>query len=573
MKYLIPILLITVNCLLITVNPLFSQQSKYNETVKIVADFTPTISDAFKINLNPRIEDTIVETPKLAYSINSVRMNTEFRIEPIKAIKLPTELQDKLYNSFLKAGFGNYITPYAEYFFNSTRSKDYNAGFHIKHLSSNAKEGIKGYNNSKYSDNEASVYAKYFLTNHTIYGNVNFQRNMVHYYGHRTDSTNDKYKQLYKDSDIIQRYALIEFNGGIINTNHDSRRIDHELNFKLYNMADNYSARENNLSLNGFVSKNIAFMSSAKDQKAMISSELKYFQNNNDIVNTGGTDFKVIPQLLTDFDKVKIDLGLNFNIRADAASEFHIYPLINVDLNLVNEMLYAYAGVNGELKKNNLREISEENPFISSNTELNYTNNKFRFYGGIKGNVSKNISYNATLSNTNVHNMPLFVNEIDTAKNAKNLFSLIYEDAQILNLKAEVSIQIGEKLGVMLRGNYFNYSMSDTIKAWEKPAYDLRFTTNYHYNDKLILKADFTGLFEIYARAYDVKKVGSKKVVYQYAEKLKNIFDINLGAEYVLTNQLSAFINFNNLCFSSYKRWYNYPTQKFNVLGGISYKF
>ena len=137
--------------------------------MKIVAEYTPTISDAIKLNLNPKIEDTIVETPKLNYSINSVKMNTGFELEPIKPLRMSPEPLDKLYSSLLNVGFGNYTTPYAEFFYNSLQSKDYNAGFHIKHLSSNATDGINNYNNSNYSDNEVNVYGKYFMQDYTLF--------------------------------------------------------------------------------------------------------------------------------------------------------------------------------------------------------------------------------------------------------------------------------------------------------------------------------------------------------------------------------------------------------------------
>jgi hypothetical protein len=34
-----------------------------------------------------------------------------------------------------------------------------------------------------------------------------------------------------------------------------------------------------------------------------------------------------------------------------------------------------------------------------------------------------------------------------------------------------------------------------------------------------------------------------------------------------------VFLNFNNIAGQRYERWYAYPTQKFNLLGGLTYTF
>jgi len=56
-------------------------------------------------------------------------------------------------------------------------------------------------------------------------------------------------------------------------------------------------------------------------------------------------------------------------------------------------------------------------------------------------------------------------------------------------------------------------------------------------------------------------------------KNMKGLVDVNLGLEYRYTKFLSAFLNLNNLAAQRYQRWYAYPTQKFNLLGGLTYTF
>jgi hypothetical protein len=75
-----------------------------------------------------------------------------------------------------------------------------------------------------------------------------------------------------------------------------------------------------------------------------------------------------------------------------------------------------------------------------------------------------------------------------------------------------------------------------------------------------------------YAQVY-TKAESDKEENTQFAKKLGFITDLNLGAEYLYSNKMSAFIQFNNFAAQRYKRWYNYPVQGFQVMGGVTFKF
>ncbi len=48
---------------------------------------------------------------------------------------------------------------------------------------------------------------------------------------------------------------------------------------------------------------------------------------------------------------------------------------------------------------------------------------------------------------------------------------------------------------------------------------------------------------------------------------------MNLGAEYRYTKLLGMFVQLNNIFNVRYERFKNYPTQRFNVMAGVSYTF
>ncbi len=578
-----------------------AQKDKYNEVVKIVGDYTPTISDAYKINLNPKIKDTVVANPNLKYSIQSKKIITTFELEQIKPAKLRGEPLSKLYNSLFKAGFGNYTTPYAEFWYNTLRSRDYSAGLHLKHLSSNPKKGFKlgfdskdieSHYNPSYSDNEVGLYGKYFKTNYVLFGDFDYHRNVVHYYGYNPSISPDTVTTLniIKDENRKQYFSHFGFNAGIMSNYKDTRQLNHALILNYSSLTDNYNASESNFKLDGSLSKEIDIMRSAKSQMFLFNVSGDFYSDKyfvNDIKNNKKLEqkfnsgiIKFIPKLTTDFDKLKVNLGANLSFITGSNSSMKFYPLADIDLDLINEMLSLYAGITGEVKRNNLEEISTENPFINTAPNFpqtisyySYTNNKFEFFGGIKGNFSKYLNYNVSVSSSNTKNLELFVSDTNKIQNIylNNKFNTIDVDANILHVKGEISFQKNEKLGIIFRADYYSYSNiihdnKDEKKAWEKPGFDLNLTLNYKVNEKVYIRADFIGLYNIYARTFNDKKV----IV---PEKINDIYDFNLGCDYKLTSQINAFLNLNNIGFSSYNRWYGYPSHRINFILGVSCSF
>jgi len=49
--------------------------------------------------------------------------------------------------------------------------------------------------------------------------------------------------------------------------------------------------------------------------------------------------------------------------------------------------------------------------------------------------------------------------------------------------------------------------------------------------------------------------------------------DLSIKADYLISNQVSAFISFNNIFSQDYQLLYRYPVRKLQFMAGISYSF
>ncbi|HUX54199.1 MAG TPA: hypothetical protein VMV56_07290, partial [Williamwhitmania sp.] len=96
-------------------------QNTLNKEVQVVRAYEPVLSDAFKINLLPAINDTVRQLPNLSYSIIPKVANTQFRVSPMPAAKLIGEPISEITPYYVKLGFGTTLSPLIEAYYGSLR--------------------------------------------------------------------------------------------------------------------------------------------------------------------------------------------------------------------------------------------------------------------------------------------------------------------------------------------------------------------------------------------------------------------------------------------------------------------
>ena len=130
--------LLLVTCYLLPVT-CKSQNALGEEIYEQKSNFTPVIKDAaVKQTDQPEIVDTVKKITNVTNTSPGTPYKTSFQTSSIEPAKMVNEPLNKLYQSMLKVGFGNYTMPYADVFLNSVRSKDLYWGVRYNHLSSDA---------------------------------------------------------------------------------------------------------------------------------------------------------------------------------------------------------------------------------------------------------------------------------------------------------------------------------------------------------------------------------------------------------------------------------------------------
>lgn len=523
--------------------------------LKATSEFQPTIKDAVKLNDLPEIKDTVKRISNISYGINSTPLISKYEVIPIDAAKMQNEPLTKLYRSLLKVGMGTYTTPYGEFWINSLRTKELVYGLHFKHLSSSSHLKEVGY--SGFSDNEGEIFAKKFYKKHTLTGEFNYKRNVSHFYGY--DTTENK---LTKDF-TKQRYQLFEPVVKVQSHYTDSSKINHFAKLGYYNLTDIYNVAENDIKLNTL------FNTFINKERLFVAFDADYFNHKlpNDTFND--VIIKLNPYFEAHGKKWRADIGLSAVLDAfsNSSAKFYFYPQLNAQYDVYENIIVPYAGINGDLKKNSLRNFYTENPFVKSDLTYRNTNTKMNVFGGLKGNLSSDLSYDAKAAYSVVDSMHFFVIDYSDVTTLDNKFNVIYDNTSLLNVSGQLKYQFKEKLHFIAKGNYWMYKPKNLQRAYHKPDYDLTFSTIYNLKSKLILKAD---VFVI-GNQFALTEVEENGMYVKKSQQMKGIVDINIGAEYRYSKMLSFFVNVNNIANTRYYRWEKYPSQRFNLMAGLTF--
>ena len=548
-------------CLSLISQSVFSQQGKEKEDLGdkeyiIVKDYKPVLAESYKISDTPEGDTSTYSAPPLNYKLHTKKAETNYETATIKAVKVKDEALSKLYRNLVRLGIGNYTKYSGELYVNSLRSKKGALGLSARHFSGSP--SLKGVGNSAYSENSAQVSGKYFLENALFFADLKYDRDVMHYYGYDTGDT------IIDKKDIRQLFSNFGVNAGIRSNYLSKGNLDYEATFGFSTLSDHFDVSENDFLVTASGGKEV------ENVYILVDASFNYFkktQANNEILSLTSdlnrNIIRIAPTVFLGMDKAKFELGGRLVIAKDDESSVHLYPNIKVNLPIAEHVIAVFAHVEGDLLKNSYRTVTKENPFLNSAVVPMNSNEAIMLKGGLNGNFSSAISYAAWVKYGTIREMELFV--ADSVN--YNKFDLIYDDVDILDLHAELSYKADEKFKISLQYDQYSYTPDLQQKAWHRPQNEVTLKSAYNLKDKIVVNASVFGRGKSYAR------IGSAVPFGFTSEKIKGYIDANLGIEYHYSKILSVYLNMNNLGFSKYKRWYNYPSEGFNILGGISYSF
>ncbi len=196
-------------------------------------------------------------------------------------------------------------------------------------------------------------------------------------------------------------------------------------------------------------------------------------------------------------------------------------------------------------------------------------NNKFDVSAGLRGNISRQLGFNLQVKYLIFKDMSFFVNTSESSNWGAaplNKFTTYYDDGNQFSFSGELTYQFGSDIKIWLNGEYNIYSLDSLPQAYHKPISLISLGGSWLIKKKVNIWLEAFAAGQRYA-------VDKETLIVAQEVTLDGFFDINLGVSYNISDNFSVWLSGTNLLNSNYQRFYNYPVQGFEIMGGIGLRF
>jgi hypothetical protein len=543
-----------------------------SEEINVVKPFSPTVSKAVKIPMEPQTDSIDLGLKKeIQYSINSIPVASTFTPAKGKAKTLARVPKERFYQNFISAGYGNYSTSIIEAFVHSSTS-NYNdfGGFFKLHSSGGGIDGVE------LDDSFTRAGIELFYKQSERYfewkAEAGFNHLSSNWYGLPDDIA--FLEPVISSIDEGQAYNDISLGGDI----EFFDALVHSGNFDFHHFFDKADSGESSVDISGIIDFPI--------REELIYTELSLsFLNGkfkNDYLQTGELKYTYFNLGLSpNFELLRDDLTLNIGARlyysiSDAAdgSKFYAYPNITASYNILQESFIAYAGVVGDLQQNSYRDFVAKNPFVSPSLYIERTNQQFNAYAGIKGLLNSKIRFNLRAGYMSEGDKPLFklnpsltdgTVEVQEGYQAANSFQVVYDDVNTIHFHGELIFDLFKEFQFGGNVHFNSYSLGQEEHSWNLPLVTAALLAQYK-RDRWSAGAD---LF------FSSDRKDELAIIPSTTQRITNsaYLDLNVNGLYKINDKIDVFLNVNNILNQNYQEYSNFRVQGFQLFAGIKYKF
>ena len=560
--------------------PTFAQ---HDEQVTVEGKYRPKVNKVNKLVLQP-------ETPQPSYTFPSSEVNPKeakqkfaLDLEKIAPTAFAAK-DDKLVTptqNFLMAGLGSRLSPLFFYKHNSLLTKTLGLGVGIKHNSSWL--NIKDYAPSSYMNNafDISLSTSKF-DGLQLDGGVYYNNDMYHFYGINLLETPLTEEELAIYAPKIT-YNKVGAHVGLASTTTRVGELSHDAHLDYFYMLDREHAIDFGYLL-GYAGN--FWGDKSHPQKLGLDLGFQYdycYGQGDNLFVVDRILFKVNPFFEMSDEYYRLHLGVRMDGAtrdSDEANFLAVRPDLSGSLFVLDKKLEFYAGLNGGRKLLRFSDVVDDNPFVSSylNPSLCVQNVKLGFDGGVRTNILEIVDLHLGVRYRHTDKDPLFVYHIPEADLLPpgadpilNSFDLVYDETQLVTVMGDVRVKMRNSLTVDLGFAYNNCKPTVEEYAWYRPTTEGKLKLTYDLNDKLAFNSTFLYQGGRYAKVWD--GVVDWQNFNFTAEKLKDVFDLSIGADYKVNDQITAFALLDNVAHQKYHLYYNYPVTGIQFFAGVKLRF
>jgi hypothetical protein len=529
----------------------------HNERVTIVGSFQPQIGDFSKINIEPGTEQAEFRKAELRYTFIDRMAETKTEIENIPALVVVPDRSTDIFNNYFRFGFGSLITPSVLFRHHSEVADRTAFSLGMRHLSTWT--NIPEYAPSDFMTNSINLGLRRGTANHSFYGGIEYQNDQLRYYGFKPDD----YGITVEKDDIRQAYSTIGFVAGLESRYDDISSLHHNAVISFNRRANRDETAENHMNLKADARKDMQLFPNQGKQFIELGAGLDFYGYGDSLASSNSSMFTLSPTVGLSGDFFKLRAGVKFNAAFGDSSETQLAPDVSANLYLLENALNIYATLGGGIRRNGFSMLSKENPFISPVVDLAWEKTPLDFKAGMRAALIKNLDLHVAVYYASVEQMALFVT--DTLSVWDNTFAVVYDKVGHFAFLADAAYQLNQSVGLQGELAVNSYSPENQQRAWHKPSFTFKAGADIRPVERLVLAASLKFEGNRYAPVW--------KSGLLTEHELKPWLDLNVGAEYAISEQFTVFAELNNMLGTRYERFYNYPVQGLQLFGGVSFRF
>lgn len=557
------------------------------ETINVVKSYKPTVSDAYKLNENPTIQDdpTLVKE-NIQYQIQSVPVASTFTPTKGKAQAIDRPKKVTIYDSYLSVGYGNFSAPLVESFLKfKAEREDFFSLYGFYNASKNGVSKTLIEDEFLKMNFQAAYHHQERFYDWQV--KATFENKEVNWYG-LPEPTIIPYASLFIENlNPKQQYTSFGLDGKIEFKEFFLDDVKTGLNY----FKDDFGSSEFQL----FASTEVSFPIST--EKIQLEADVDLLKGKFDREYFSTTDlehaflkFGVKPSFIVLRDNFQLNLGVNLAYSFDLEhreSKLYSYPNVYASYKMMDDLFIPFIGVTGELKTNSYKNITKDNPFVAPTLVINETDQTYNAFLGFKGNLSSSMNYQLKGLYSKEKNKPMFllnpsktdgILPIDYSYEAGNSFGLVYDDITTFEVEGELNLALSDTFSLNGTITYSNYDTDIFSEAFNLPTFKTTIKADYqtnkwYANTAVYLVGETKDMYIpygiYYIASYDLISI----VPPNFIIKNKAYVDVDLNVGYHFSNRLTAFAKINNLLNGDHQPFAHYKVQGLQAIAGITYKF
>jgi hypothetical protein len=519
----------------------FSQKEGSGKTIDITSSFKPSLLPPKKIIPAASPLTGASSRTDMKYDVPAALLSFKYAPAPLKPLAFSDTAKAEEDRGYVKAGFGNFSTPYVKAALNYGNGETVNGNIEGLFTSSKGKLPFQEF--TRYGVKTNAIFQ--VDENLSVQGRGGFSGQTLYRYGFQPDS-------LKPDRDSLKlNYNDIHLGASVGNSRANDYGVYYKADLDANFFSDNHKGNETSFAFDAPIHKEINETISVevgvKGMLSKVSLADTSFSNNLTMVEAGA----------------RIKLTENVTLKAALVpswnnGSFHLLPIAEMEAYLPNSDVVFEAGITGGYVQNTWRSLVGFNPWIAQPGRITHSRN-IEYAAAVKSSLNENWFFRVKASVNKRFDVPLFVNDSLDGRS----FDILWEPSMLITGgTGELVWQVGDKY---LWNTQMTIRGFSGLKQAAEPFGLLPFEIQSSFRGEIVEKLYGKVDFYHFSAPWRLKE--------GKADRGGGGLDMNIGAEFELKNNLKLWLQFNNLFNDTYQRWNQYPVLGFQAIGGVIFKF